>query len=188
VNRILVAGVGNVFLSDDAFGVAVVRRLPEAALPPGVEVVDVGIRGMHLAYQLLDGYDALVLVDTVRRGSAPGSLHVLEHDLDAPVDRVAALDAHVMEPAAVLAMLDELAAGAGIERPVGRVLVLGCEPLTLAEGLGLSAPVTQAVDRAVSLLLPLVEGLATAERKPDAPHPADRTARGVGDRHRPIAP
>ena len=84
--RVLVAGIGNTFLSDDGFGVEVIARLRSRELPAHVELVDTGIRGMHLAYQLLDGYDVLVLVDAVARGSDPGTLYVLEHDLDAPRD------------------------------------------------------------------------------------------------------
>ena len=80
---VLVAGVGNIFRSDDGFGVEVVRRLRDADLPDGVELLDVGIRGMHLAYQLLDGYTALVLIDATARGGSPGELYLLEHDLDA---------------------------------------------------------------------------------------------------------
>ena len=85
--KVLVAGIGNTFLSDDGFGVEVIARLRDRELPDGVELVDTGIRGMHLAYQLLDGYDVLVLVDAVARGSDPGTLYVLEHDLDAPHER-----------------------------------------------------------------------------------------------------
>jgi hydrogenase maturation protease len=155
---VLVAGIGNVFLSDDGFGVATVARLREVAhrLPPGVEVVDVGIRGMHLAYQLLDGYQTLVLVDTAQRGGQPGSLYLLEHDLDRPADPDRdRLDAHRMDPASVLEMLDQLAAGNELDRPVQRVLVVGCEPASLDEGLELSEPVAAAVDRAVPALIDL---------------------------------
>ncbi|MGH3565883.1 MAG: hydrogenase maturation protease [Pseudonocardia sp.] len=158
--RVLVAGIGNIFLSDDGFGVEVVRRLQErGGLPEGVEIVDVGIRGMHLAYQLLDGYDALVLVDATRRGGAPGTIYALEHDLDAPTDGTAALDAHGMEPGAVLALLDGLAASMGIERPVDKVLVVGCEPGVLDEAIGLSAPVAAAVEPALELVVDLTNQL-----------------------------
>ncbi len=166
--KVLVAGVGNVLLSDDGFGVAVVGRL-RGVLPACVEVVDVGIRGMHLAYQLLDGYDVLVIVDAVQRGSEPGTLHVLEHDLDAPGPDAAsrggpagdppALDAHGMDPAAVLTLLDGLAGSMGVERPVGRVLVVGCEPAVVGEGIGLSPPVTAAVEPAARAVTALVTEL-----------------------------
>jgi hydrogenase maturation protease len=159
--RVLVAGVGNVFLSDDGFGVEVARRLAARELPPGVEVADVGIRGMHLAYRLLDGYRALVLVDTVRRGDPPGTLSLLEHDLDsAPAEPdVAAFDAHGMDPGALLDMLDGLARGIGVQRPVGRVLVVGCEPGSVEEGIGLTDDVAAVVDRATQAVVDLVGDL-----------------------------
>ena len=100
--KVLVAGIGNTFLSDDGFGVAVLAALRERELPSHVELVDTGIRGMHLAYQLLDGYDALVIIDATQRGGAPGTVYMLEHDLDAPPTGEAALDGHGMDPAAVL--------------------------------------------------------------------------------------
>lgn len=161
--RVLVAGIGNTFLSDDGFGVEVIARLRERELPDGVEVVDTGIRGMHLAYQLLDGYEVLVLVDAVARGSDPGTLYILEHDLDKPRDAGAALDAHGMDPAAVLDLLDGLAAAMGIDRPVGRVLVVGCEPECLGEGMGLSPAVAAAVAPATQTVIELLTQLSTAE-------------------------
>ena len=107
--KVLVAGVGNVFLCDDGFGVEVVRRLQErGGLPAGVELLDVGIRGVHLAYQLLDGYDVLVLVDASGRGDVPGTVYVLEHDLGAPPPEVPPLDGHGLDPDAVLALLANL--------------------------------------------------------------------------------
>ena len=150
--RVLVACVGNIFCSDDGFGVTVARELLErGGLPEGVEVVDTGIRGMHLAYQLLDGYDALILIDTVHRDGPPGTIYRLEHDLDAPaVDAVTpGPDAHGMDPGTVLALLAELAAANGLAQPVRRVLIVGCEPAELSEGMGLSEPVAAAVELAV---------------------------------------
>ena len=147
------AGVGNVLCSDDGFGSEVAGRLlaRPAEIPAGVEVVDVGIRGLHLAYRLLDGYDALLIVDTTHRDQAPGALYLLEHDL-AQVGG-SELDPHGMSPDAVLALLDGLArdtgAGTGARDVVGRVLVLGCEPAELGPGMGLSPPVHAAVDEAV---------------------------------------
>ncbi|MGI8522654.1 MAG: hydrogenase maturation protease [Nocardioides sp.] len=154
--RILVAGIGNIFLGDDGFGVEVVRRLAGAELPADVEVVDIGIRGMHLAYQLLDGYDALVMIDATPRGGTPGQLYVLEPDLAAiPDDDGSLLNAHGMQPDAVLALLRTLSRDVVDGTPtevVGRVLVLGCEPQSVDEGMGLSAPVAAAVEPAVELL------------------------------------
>ena len=164
--RVLVAGIGNVLLSDDGFGVEVVRALRERELPPGVELLDAGIRGMHLAYQLLDGYAALVLVDTVQRGDPPGTVCTLEHDLaadDAAAgDAAAGWDAHGMDPASVLAQLDGLAASIGVARPVGRELVVGCEPAVLEPGIGLGPEVRAAVEPAAAAVVALVTGLVTA--------------------------
>ncbi|HEY1733313.1 MAG TPA: hydrogenase maturation protease [Acidimicrobiales bacterium] len=174
--RVLIAGVGNIFRSDDAFGVEVVRLLTEPdcrwPVPDDVEVVDVGIRGMHLAYQLLDGYQALVLIDTTSRGGAPGQLYLLEHSLDratrnasgpAPDVPTAVPDAHDMGPDTVLALLGALAAAAGLAPTAGlrRVLVVGCEPAVLADGIGLSEPVAAALEGAVQLVAATVDELLT---------------------------
>lgn len=147
--KVLVAGVGNVFFSDDGFGSEVARRLlaDPGSLPPSVDVVDVGIRGMHLAYQVLDGYSGLVIVDATRGDGAPGTLSLVEHDLAASTGD-AAFDPHGMEPDAVLELIGALARGVG-EGTVDRVLVLGCVPAELGAGMGLSPPVAAAVDEAV---------------------------------------
>ena len=169
---VLVAGIGNVFLSDDGFGVEVVRTLRHRGLPAGVELADTGVRGMHLAYQLLDGYRALVIVDATQRGGPPGTVYTLEHDLDAPRGSAAfdsrsgsaAFDPHGMDPQSVLDQLDSLAASMGVVRPVGRVFVVGCEPALLDDGMGLSPPVAAAVETAATavteLVTTLVEGVS----------------------------
>jgi hydrogenase maturation protease len=176
--RVLVAGVGNVFLSDDGFGVTVVEHLQRRGdLPAGVELVDSGIRGIHLAYRLLDGYRALVIVDATRRGGEPGTVYTLEHDLDddrgdedrGDEDRdetgaeAPALDGHGMDPAAVLALLDRLAGSMGVDRPVERVFVIGCEPAVLDEGMGLSPAVAAAVEPAARAVTALVTELTIDE-------------------------
>jgi hydrogenase maturation protease len=160
-DRILVAGVGNIFRSDDGFGVEVVRRLRDAELPDGVELVDVGIRGMHLAYQLLDGYTALVLIDATARGGCPGELYLLEHDLSAPHEPTGVPDAHDMTPDTVLALLGSLATASGMEPAAGlrRVLVVGCEPATVGDDIGLSEPVQASVERAATAVLRVVTDL-----------------------------
>jgi hydrogenase maturation protease len=145
---ILVAGVGNIFLGDDGFGVEVARRLTGDP-PAGAEVVDFGIRGIQLAYQLLEGYDTLILIDALARGGAPGTLYVFEPDPSA-APPASALDAHGMDPASVLAILQTLGG------TVGRTIVVGCEPADTGEGLGLSAPVELSVDDAVQLVRGLV--------------------------------
>ena len=151
--RVLVAGVGNIFLGDDGFGSETARRLAGATLPAHVSVVDYGIRGMHLAYDLLDGYETLVIVDAVSRGGSPGDVVVLEvgeDDLGG-----GDFDAHGMEPTAMLASLGSL----GGRLP--RTYVVGCEPADVDERIGLSAPVAAAVDRAVDVVTKLV----TADRQ-----------------------
>ncbi|MFB7173050.1 hydrogenase maturation protease [Streptomyces sp. NPDC056254] len=178
--RVLVAGIGNVFLGDDGFGVETVRALSAHPLPDGVEVVDFGVRGVHLAYQLLDGYDALVLVDATARGGAPGTLYLIEVEVDAPAaaggtapgaaagpqaagpGEGPALDGHHMSPDTVLALLGALCAGTGATPP-RRTLVLGCEPACVEEGIGLSAPVAAAVPEAVRMALDLLDRPAPDE-------------------------
>lgn len=150
MQRTLVAGIGNIFLSDDGFGVEVAQRLSREALPDGVEVRDFGIRGLHLAYEMLDGgYDTTVFVDAVSRGGAPGSLYLIEPELE-QLPSTAAADAHAMDPATVLATLKTLG---GIP---GRVLIVGCEPASVEEGMGLSGPVAAAVSGAIQFLRDII--------------------------------
>lgn len=160
-DRVLVAGIGNVFFSDDGFGVEVATRLAgRGGLPPGVEVADIGIRGVHLAYQLLDGYRGLLLVDAVHRDGPPGTLYRLEHSFaEGHEPGGVELDGHDMNPDVVLGLLRELAAATDVGSPVGRVLVLGCEPARLDEGIGLSEPVAAAVEPALAVVDELVEQL-----------------------------
>ncbi|PHQ52313.1 hypothetical protein BLA24_08280 [Streptomyces cinnamoneus] len=168
--RVLIAGIGNVFLADDAFGpevVAALRRRPVAA---GVHVADFGIRGMDLAHRLLDGYDVAVFVDAAPRGGAPGTLYLIE---PAPVDAAAPAppDAHGMDPVRVLALAHRLSA-AGQGGAVPRVVVLGCEPLVRLRGdepevaFGLSEPVRAAVPEAVRWLESLTRALQGDPRAP----------------------
>ncbi len=153
---ILVAGVGNVFLGDDAFGVEVARSLAQRDLPAAVRVVDFGIRGFDLAYALQDGYETTILVDACPHGKAPGTLYVIEPDLqslDDPAGPQAVVEAHAMSPVNVLRM----ARAMNIE--VKNILLVGCEPETLGgvEGqMGLSAAVDFAVEEAVKLVESLI--------------------------------
>ncbi len=149
---VLIAGIGNVFQTDDAFGVAVAGRLSRRELPAGVRAEDFGIRGVHLAYELLEGYDALILVDAVPMGDVPGTLAVIEPDVGShhPFDvGVPVVDAHTMSPEAVLTALSHL--GGSVER----IRIVGCQPADLGDGMGLTPPVEAAVDRAVDLCLEL---------------------------------
>jgi hydrogenase maturation protease len=151
--RTLVACLGNIFLSDDGFGVEVARRLAREQFPDGVRVTDYGIRGMHLAYDLAEGFDTTILVDTAQRGDAPGTVYLIEPEPRAGQGDAAELslfNAHGMQPDLVLSLAGSLGGDAG------RVLVVGCEPATLEEGIGLSAPVTAAVDEAVQMVTRLV--------------------------------
>lgn len=159
---VLVAGIGNLFFSDDGFGPEVVRRLVEPGqgpLPERVQVVDYGIRGMHLAYDLLDGCDALVIVDAIPGGDAPGALTVLEIGPDDLGD--GEFDAHGMNPVAVLGTLGSLG---GTLPPT---YLVGCRPLTVEEGIGLSRPVTAAIPAAMdavrAVLREHVPSLASSE-------------------------
>jgi len=169
VRRVLVAGAGNIFLSDDAFGVEVARRLADIPVPDGVEIADVGIRGVHLAYQLLDGYDLLILVDALQRGGEPGTVYLIEPDLDAaaPVGGgdpgQPPVDAHGMTPDAVFATLKSLGG------TVGKALVVGCEPADLSEGIGLSPVVAAAVQPAAETVLDLLAETAVPNM-PDRDH------------------
>jgi len=157
---VLVAGVGNIFLGDDAFGVEVARRLLAEPLPENVRVADYGIRGVHLAYQLLDGYDTLILVDAVSRGEPPGTVFVIEPDLGlgTPLNGVPpAMNAHDLDPASVLGLVRHL--GGRIDR----VLVVGCEPQQTDERIGLSEPVQRAVGEAARLVRELLGGSRQSE-------------------------
>jgi hydrogenase maturation protease len=145
--RVLVAGIGNVFLGDDGFGVEVVRRVDSAWLRDCVDVVDYGIRGVHLAYDLLDGrHSALVLVDALPLEDPPGTVAVLRVDPAAEGEALGVPDAHGMHPQAVLQLLRNL--GGSVER----VLVIGCRPAVVAARMGLSDVVAAAVDDAVRLV------------------------------------
>lgn len=152
--RTLVAGLGNIFHGDDGFGVEVADALLRQDWPDDVQVEDFGIRGIHLAYQLLDPYGLVVIVDAVSRGGEPGSLYVIDHqpDEERPVadEDVPMLDAHDLGPDGVLALVPALGG------TLGRVVVVGCEPEVLAPGVGLSGPVAGSVETAVRLVTELV--------------------------------
>jgi hydrogenase maturation protease len=154
--RILVAGIGNIFLGDDAFGVEVVRRLGACNFPASVRVADFGIRGFDLAYALQDGYDVTILVDACARGEAPGTVYVVEPDLaalDGSAESQGFVDTHGMHPVNVLRLAQ------GMNAQLRRVLLVGCEPETLGgeQGtMGLSARVAASVQEAVSIIQSLV--------------------------------
>jgi hydrogenase maturation protease len=153
--RVLVAGIGNIFASDDAFGVEVAALLAGMPLPSGVRVEDFGIRGVHLAYELLEGYDGLVIIDAVPMGESPGTLAVIEPELDptaggANHHEVPVVDAHTMNPDVVLATLRHL--GGCVET----IRIVGCQPADLHDGMGLTPAVAAAVRDAAHLCFQLV--------------------------------
>lgn len=153
-SRILVAGIGNIFLGDDGFGPEVLcHAAPRLAGSEQVRAVDYGIRGMHLAYDLLEGWDALVLVDAVPNQGAPGTVRVFEADHES-LSATAELDAHGMDPAAVFASLQALGGVAP------RTVVVGCEVADVDEGIGLSEPVQAAIPDAVAAVESAVALLA----------------------------
>jgi hydrogenase maturation protease len=191
--RLLVAGIGNIFFGDDAFGVEVARRMVGRPLPEAVRVVDFGIRGYDLAYALLDGYQAAILVDATARGGPPGSLYIIEPDCEPASAQ--ALDAHSLDPVQVLRFAQSMGGG------LPRLLLVGCEPTPLGDGAtsmgqgdrpaephvddpsmirpeprspepmtensisghALSPPVAAAVDEAVELIESLLEKLLTGD-------------------------
>jgi hydrogenase maturation protease len=153
--RVLVAGIGNIFLGDDGFGVEVIRRLSSIEMPAGVRVVDFGIRGFDLAYALQDGYETTILVDAYPHGQSPGTVSLVEPDLsklgEAQPDVV---DAHGMNPLNVIRM------AVAMHGKLNNILLVGCEPATFGpeEGqMGLSETVQAAVDEAVNMVVSVVE-------------------------------
>ena len=162
---VLIAGIGNIFLGDDAFGVEVARRLANRKLPDRVKVVDFGIRGFDLAYALLDRFDVTILVDACPRGGAPGTLYVIEPDLNVSAEDAAeaaqtTVDAHSMNPMNVIRMAKSM--GGDLKR----ILLVGCEPLTLGpeEGaMGLSEPVAAMLEEAANRIESLVETIQRNE-------------------------
>ena len=156
---ILVAGVGNIFLGDDAFGSEVARRM-QGHNTPHVRIVDFGIRGLDLAYALGDGYTAVIIVDACARGDEPGTMYVIEPDLD-EIDSVPpAVEAHAMDPLRVLAMARSM----GTE--LRNVRIVGCEPETLDSDdgrIGLSPRVAAAVEAAIIEIRSLVDTFLTKE-------------------------
>ena len=164
-NRMLVAGVGNIFLGDDGFGVEVARRLAAEDLPEWVTVADYGISGLHLAYDLASGYETTILIDATSRGDDPGTVYVIELDHSRlsgaaadPAARSQLLDAHGMQPDVVFGVLDMLGAEAG------RVLLVGCEPASVDDGIGLSPPVSAAVPEAVRVVRNLIAEAGSGTR------------------------
>lgn len=167
LRSILIAGVGNAWLRDDGFGSAVARRLSELDLPAGVSVMDAGTGGLDLAYEVMRGYDGLVIIDVSQQGGEPGTLYVMEPDeaaVPGGIEDGDVINPHAMDPQTVLRFVRSVGAWPG------RVVVIACEPSEVQDmGWGLSDEVHAAVDRAVALVVQTVDELrsgtlaATAE-------------------------
>jgi hydrogenase maturation protease len=172
--RTLVAGVGNVFLRDDAFGVEVVRLLGEQPRDDGVEIRDFGIRGVHLAYELLNGCDLFVLIDAAPRGAVPGTVSVIDIELPDPASLTSpVIDAHSLTPDSIFALLASLGG-----RP-GRSLLVACEPADVSAGMGLTEPVAEALPHAVRAVKEIL-----AQASPDEPNAGSTTDLPEKSRHR----
>jgi hydrogenase maturation protease len=161
--KILIAGIGNIFLADDGFGVEVVCRLARQSFPPGVKVTDFGIRGFDLAYALMEGYEITILVDAYPGEGEPGTLFVVEPevgDLNPAATPQGLVEPHAMNPMQVLRM------AASMGGRLKKILLVGCVPATLGpeEGhMGLSVPVAAAVDQAAKLIESLVTRILAGE-------------------------
>jgi hydrogenase maturation protease len=157
MNSILVAGIGNAWLRDDGFGGAVARALEQRELPESVAVMDAGTGGLDLAYEVMRGFDALVLLDVSRQGGEPGTLYVMDVDedsIDAKIEDGDAINPHGMDPQTVLRFVKSVGAWPG------KVVVIACEPTSVEEmGWGLSEQVEGAVQRAVDVVLETIAEL-----------------------------
>jgi hydrogenase maturation protease len=162
-NKILVAGVGNIFMGDDAFGSEVARRLMDERLPAEVQVTDFGIRSYDLAYALMDGYDVTILIDATSQKQPPGTVYLIQPDLS-QLDQLDGMmaDAHSMNPVNVLRMLRTLG------NSPGKLYLIGCEPaiLDVEDGrMGLSEAVEAAIPQAIELIKSLVNDLLSEKPK-----------------------
>lgn len=165
-SKILVAGIGNIFLGDDAFGSEVARRLMDERLPPEVQVIDFGIRAYDLAYAIMDGYEVTILVDVTVQGQAPGTVYLIEPDLK-QLDQFDAnlADAHSMNPARALLVLRRFGSSPG------KLYLIGCEPaiLEVEDGqIGMSEAVEKSVPQAIEWIKTLVEDLLQGSLKKEA--------------------
>jgi hydrogenase maturation protease len=166
--RILVAGIGNILLGDDGFGSEVARELLRRPRAENVTVLDIGIRGLDLAYALLAGYETTILIDAVSRGGAPGTLYTIEPDLDSVDETLEiseTLDAHNMNPLRVLRFARSMGA------QCGRILIIGCEPATFGseEGqIALSSPVSEAIDHAIQMVESMTHAPCIDQRREPA--------------------
>ena len=148
--RVMIAGIGNMFMKDDGFGSAVVKKIMNRQLPEGVEVKDFGTSGLKLAYDLMKGYDALIFLDASARGEKPGTLYVIEpneSDFSNDLEQGGPIDPHGADPVTVLRFVKSIGSWPG------KVVVVACEPESVDEfEIGLSEPVDSAIDPAVEMV------------------------------------
>lgn len=155
--RVMIAGVGNMFMKDDGFGGAVIKKMANKTFPEGVEIKDFGTGGLKLAYDLMKGYDGLILLDASQRGEEPGTLYVIEpeeNSIESNLEDGGPIDPHGSDPATILRFVK------GIGAWPGKVLIVACEPATADDfEIGLSEPVNEAVDKAVDLIDELLKDI-----------------------------
>ncbi|MGZ4961526.1 MAG: hydrogenase maturation protease [Limisphaerales bacterium] len=160
--RILIAGIGNIFFGDDRFGCEVAQQLARKPLPEQVRVIDFGIRSFDLAYELTDGFDTVILVDAMVRGEAPGTVAVIEPDLNRLNEfQNIAPDAHSLNPVSVLQLARSLGS------LPDKLLLVACEPAVLeSEEMELSEPVLASIPRAIEEIESILTNLLSANREP----------------------
>jgi len=155
--RVMIAGIGNMFMKDDGFGSAVVKRIINKKFPEGVEVKDFGTGGLKLAYDLMKGYDGLIFLDASARGKTPGTLYVIEpdeNDFSSNLEEGGPIDPHDADPATVLRFVKSMGAWPG------KVFVVACEPESVDEfEIGLSEPVNIAIDKAIEIIDEIVQDI-----------------------------
>ena len=153
--RVMIAGVGNMFMKDDGFGGAVVKKILNKKFPEGVEVKDFGTGGLKLAYDLMKGYDGLILLDASARGEKPGTLYVIEpneDDINPDLEQGGPIDPHGADPATVLRFVKSIGSWPA------KVLIVACEPETIDDfEIGLSEPVNAAIDKAVEMVEDIIK-------------------------------
>ncbi|MEP7145559.1 MAG: hydrogenase maturation protease [bacterium] len=159
--RVMIAGVGNMFMQDDGFGGAVIKKILTRKYPEGVEIKDFGTGGLKLAYDLLKGYDALILIDAAKRGEPPGTVYVIEPDekeISSDLEEGGLIDPHGADPVTVLRFVKGLGAWPA------KVLLIGCEPDSVDDfQIGLSEPVSAAVDKAADLVDDILKNIYTSK-------------------------
>jgi hydrogenase maturation protease len=157
--RVMIAGVGNMFMQDDGFGGAVIKKMQHKNFPEGVEIKDFGTGGLKLAYDLMRGYDGLILLDASPRGEKPGTLYVIEpnqDDINPDLQQGGPIDPHGADPATVLRFVKSIGSWPG------KVIIVACEPEAVGDfEIGLSAPVMAAIDKAIEMVEDIVNDIYT---------------------------